>query len=178
MRTRRLVDARRRLDVHHGDQRRSSGNGELHRNIEEKWKTKKQLATSSCASTYDGDPRHFPDKTYQSVVVVEPRTDTVTSSDWALAGRHAELSDSARTAAATSERSRRTENHEESRGFEAALHYFRQRCAGQEDAARRKVKSEGQQHPVIFKLLFVVQTSGQSTVIHLTKGCIATANGR
>ena len=153
-----VVDPRRRLDVHHGDHRRSRDNGELHRNIEEERKTKKQLATSSCASTYDGDRRHFPDKTYQSVVVVEPRTDTVTSSDPALDGRRAELSDSARTAAATSESSRRTENHEESRGFEAALNYFRQRCAGEEDAARRKVKSEGQQRSFVFtkKLLFVV----------------------
>ena len=136
-----MVDWRPRLDFHHGDHRHSSDSDEL-QNKDDKWKTKKQT-TSRLA----GDSHHLADKTLHSVIIVEPQTDTITSSS---SGERA--AGSVRTTASTSDSSRRTENHEEPRGFEETSNYFRQRCSGNEDPGRRKVKSEGQQRPIVLFL--------------------------
>jgi len=143
----RPVDPRLPISAHHGDHRHSSGSDE-HLNKEDE-QTKKKQATSSLTWRFTDDSA---DTTSNSVIVVEPRTAGPASD---LTSSYEQAGDSV---LGISDSSRWT-GHEEPRSFETTSIYSRQRCAGNEDPARRKVKSEGQQRLVVYLLNLLTKNS-------------------
>lgn len=127
-----------------GDHPRRSDSDE-HLNREDSGKTKKQT-TSSWTRSFAGDSRDCADKTSNSVVVLKTLTATAPSDSTPSYGQAA---DGARTADGTSGTGS-TDSQEQPRGVEATSNYSRQRCAGHDIPASRKVKSEGQQLQTIF----------------------------
>lgn len=131
----------------HGDHPHPhSSDSEEHLKKENRKTAKKQI-TSPWTRLITRDSWDCADTTSNSVVVLEPLTVNPISD---FATSYGQAADSTRATVAASESSRRRDNQVEPRSFAAASTYSRQQCAGEEDLARRKVKSEGQRSRTIF----------------------------
>jgi len=137
------VAASRPMDCQfqHGDQPHPhSSDSEEHLKEEHRKKAKKHI-TSPWTRLIPRDSWDCTDTTSNSVVVLEPLT-VNPPPDFATS--YGQASDGTRTTVGTSESSRRRDSQVKPRSFAATSTYSRQQCAGEEDLARRKVKSEGQ----------------------------------